>query len=731
MNTSPQTTTRTPRLNPFAFPSDTDFRFLLLIVSVLGASLFIYRAVYFSIPSTRDYWFNTINRCWEINPDFPTDLAGFADPQYVAARIAFEECKAPAERANAAWTLGGVFLLLIVAGLIYWTFPLRKIRRDQLVPLSDDAPDVVDYLTKLSRGAKLSSLPTFLWNPLNPTSGGLAFGRLGKYYVSLTGGLVTQFYKDPPAFRAVMLHELAHLRNADVDKTYFAVAVWQAFLIAALLPFLVTLVGNEWAYVISQLWRVLALAALVYLMRNAVLRTRELYADVRASIWDGPEGALSRVLESLPRPKESRRSIAFQLHPDLVTRRQVLEDPGRLFPMRFGDAFATGIAAAIALPDLISLMTALRTGASSPGIESLGGVLVVAPLVVGVVGLGVWRTTFAALARGEGPRNTVYLGVGLGIGILLGLIFSFNSAVRLATTEALSGSELLFYIAWGALLLISLAFFLWWIAAGASAWLEVAVVNKSPRAFYLLGLTTAGGVLAIWLGLLFYIRGLGSAVIYVLVSPLGTLWSIVQHPFTLLLMVSLWAFPLAAWFGRRRVASAPGSGWAFLGSPPQEPVLMRQAPFRLGLALTVGLIVGFVFCGLLLLTRIAVRISLPEAVRNTDDFRLGFFVTQIAVAALMQAGAAALVAAWVQRLGAIHGLFSAFVAGCVMTVGLLVLNIAFGGTLDPPFIWFTFSQVVNEGGLLAIPIAWMVSGLADLVRRIRNSPKLLPQDQIA
>jgi hypothetical protein len=41
--------------------------------------------------------------------------------------------KAPAERATAAWTLGGVFLLLIVAGLIYWTFPLRKIRRDQLV----------------------------------------------------------------------------------------------------------------------------------------------------------------------------------------------------------------------------------------------------------------------------------------------------------------------------------------------------------------------------------------------------------------------------------------------------------------------------------------------------------------------------------------------------------------------------------------------------------------------
>ena len=158
---------------------------------------------------------------------------------------------------------------------------------------------------------------------------------------------------------------------------------------------------------------------------------------------------------------------------------------------------------------------------------------------------------------------------------------------------------------------------------------------------------------------------------------------------------------------------------------------MRQAPFRLGLALTVGLIVGFTFCGLLLLTRIVLRISLPEAVRNTDDFRLAFFVTQIAVAALMQAGAAALVAAWVQRLGAIHGLFSAFVAGCLMTVGVLTLNLVFGGTVDLQFAWNTFSQVVNEGGLLAIPVAWIVAGFADLVRHIRNNQRLFPQHQIA
>ncbi len=37
---------RAPRLNPFAFPSDTDIRFVLLVVSVVGVSLYGYLSFY-------------------------------------------------------------------------------------------------------------------------------------------------------------------------------------------------------------------------------------------------------------------------------------------------------------------------------------------------------------------------------------------------------------------------------------------------------------------------------------------------------------------------------------------------------------------------------------------------------------------------------------------------------------------------------------------------------------
>jgi hypothetical protein len=38
-----------PRLNPFEFPGNTEFRFILLIVAVIGASLFIYGDLYNSV----------------------------------------------------------------------------------------------------------------------------------------------------------------------------------------------------------------------------------------------------------------------------------------------------------------------------------------------------------------------------------------------------------------------------------------------------------------------------------------------------------------------------------------------------------------------------------------------------------------------------------------------------------------------------------------------------------
>ncbi|MFK0258318.1 M48 family metalloprotease [Streptomyces sp. NPDC090445] len=55
---------------------------------------------------------------------------------------------------------------------------------------------------------------------LDGSVNGLTFGRAGKRYVMLSRGLITLHRTDPEALRAIVLHELAHLRNRDVDIAY-------------------------------------------------------------------------------------------------------------------------------------------------------------------------------------------------------------------------------------------------------------------------------------------------------------------------------------------------------------------------------------------------------------------------------------------------------------------------------------------------------------------------------
>jgi len=184
-----------PRLNPFAFPSDTDFRFVLLIALVLVSSLYIY---------------------WQLNP-IPIEQI----PTQCELGVGYRDCMAPFTRVIGWWLIGGVILVLAVAGGIYWLFPTWKLWRNKLVPLTaEDAPEMVVYLADLCHKVGLAKPPAFVLNPLSSGTDGLAFGRLGRYYVVLNGGLVTKFRTDQAAFRATLLHELAHLVNADVNKTY-------------------------------------------------------------------------------------------------------------------------------------------------------------------------------------------------------------------------------------------------------------------------------------------------------------------------------------------------------------------------------------------------------------------------------------------------------------------------------------------------------------------------------
>ncbi|MGD8405201.1 MAG: M48 family metalloprotease [Anaerolineales bacterium] len=723
MSTNSQSGNRSSRLNPFVFPSDTDFRFVLLIVSVIGVSLIIYQLLYNTIPGVLARSLETQARCKEKAMSvYPYNV--------LAQRDAFEQCMVPADRVRALGVFGAVVILFIVAGFIYWLIPTWKMWRSHLQPLSaEDAPEVLVYLAELCQEVKIDPMPIFVWNPLDPTRNGQAFGRWGRYYISLTGGLVAQFFTDRAAFRAVMLHEISHLRNGDVNKTYFSVAIWQAFVAVALVPFVIgqpyaiSRLGKSWSTLLGQGWRLLALTLLVYLTRNSVLRAREIYADLRASVWDSQQGALRRVIMTLDHPSYSRFRSLLSVHPVPGERIRILDETDRLFRLGFWDAFAIGITAMIAYSGFqFWLGYIFRPTLFFYFLEVFVAALIFAPLVVGVVGSGVWRSTFLTMVRGKSRRGVGYLGLGVGLGAILGqnlniIAYSLREGASLGSINWFQSFSL--NVIWNIVLLVSLLLFVYWFAVGASTWLEVAINSKSPRPFYRLGLAVAGLLLALWFAFLFfsYPGGIESNISLISYSAL------IRTPYTFLGLIMLWSFPLAAWFWQRRVSASVGSIWAFLDPPPRLLRLPLKPPLRLGRAFLLGLLGGGLFCVLSFIFSLGLIFIL------SDDMLVSWAVYgQAVLSVLIQVGVSAVVAIRIKRLSGLHGLFAALVAGFVMAVGASViyvfLSILSGTPISdyiqsPPYgtILLIMSLVINFGTLFTIPTAWGSSKIVRWVLR--------------
>ena len=116
-----------PRLNPFALPSETTFRFVLLVVAVIATSLFIANWLYLSWgPADQAA---TLQRCL-------LEASEASDP--FEARAILADCTGSSDRLNALSVIGGTAALMVVATIVYWLLPALKLRRRRLEPISED-----------------------------------------------------------------------------------------------------------------------------------------------------------------------------------------------------------------------------------------------------------------------------------------------------------------------------------------------------------------------------------------------------------------------------------------------------------------------------------------------------------------------------------------------------------------------------------------------------------------
>ncbi|MFD9420526.1 M48 family metalloprotease [Streptomyces goshikiensis] len=329
--------------------------------------------------------------------------------------------------------MGSAAVFVLAVG-IYACHPRLMMWRGGLMRLTDvDDPETMADMRALCRQAGLRSEPTFLVAPYDKTPKALVFGHPGRRCIQLSNRLLHTDGSLPELCRDTVLHELAHLRNRDVDKTYLTIAVWWSFVVTVVPLMLFLAVGrNSWGATPVAV-SLAALTLLVYLIRNALLRNRETHADARAVVWAGasPHGVpLSALREALRQEKTGRFAWArryWHHHPPPLQRIEIMNDPSRLVRPRLWDGFCVGIVTAVIMENGRFMLANFMPGSLNPS-TLLTALLFTAPVTATLV-FAVSRVVTAAAGRSSALAVAA-------LPLVMGLGFLVGEAISLVNTGA-------------------------------------------------------------------------------------------------------------------------------------------------------------------------------------------------------------------------------------------------------------------------------------------------------
>jgi Zn-dependent protease with chaperone function len=620
-----------PLLNPFPFAAEAHFRFGFLLLVTLAATLSAGLLV--SLAFAGDY--GPVEDCLRAveSRAMPTraDLAAIDAIQLRAAIGGLKACFAPAPMGSIqSWPIVLLAVLLVgTAGFLLADRPV-KVRRHGLValPPSLEAP-VAGRVGQLASQMGLANRPSLYLMPLRSDTNAFVFGRNGRPALAVTLGLALRAIRAPAAFDVLATHELAHVANRDLTVHLAARSVVRAFLwlVLPLYAILAILepsaegtwrgvwsnVGQSASLVLNEVLRVALAALLVLLARNAVIRARERYADLRAALVPHVREGFDAVLAE--RASRPIWQLPFATSPQSEARRRGLTSSDDLFApqtataLAFGFALTSGVLIAVLFTNLwfydrvIDLMARQAWGQFT---LLFFGPAAVLSLVFGASLTPIaWRSSYADLLRGRRSRGALKMALGASLGTVLGFFGAvFGGQVLQGAgsddSTAWWGSDRLL-VAAGSLGFLFLVFwgYFAWLARAARAWTprlvhhpngDRAVLPLSVLAALPLGLILPPALVACILSAISadMIQATGqppAALLAMLAS--GTLGAIAFNPLAppMLLFVSL--LPIAVTV----VGAGPRpAGWPLLaGRLAAAPAVVTLTPFR---AAAVGLATG-------------------------------------------------------------------------------------------------------------------------------------------
>lgn len=342
----------------FCFPSETTVSFIILIIAALFVAVNIGQNVE-----------RTIQVIFE-KPGEETSSPLFPDRQQNhegSSDLRLEKGSIMTYAKPLIVPLISTLLLFAVATMIFLQYPNYLKTRSNYNQLdSEKLFEFHQYVQNVS-SSLLKKSPEVLITSSLMTANAQAFGTGIKNFLKLDGGLRLLQMKSKRMFDAILHHELGHIINKDVAKTYYSVSIWYAVIGIFALPLIglllvvfyqgvflklsgrginVGVLSEILMHNLPQLLKAFAqmflLFGTVIFFRNNVLKFREYFADLRAESF----GYKDELLNILSRVRDKKKTVLDRIksyHPTSAERTSILQDPSRLFSISLAMSFFTGV----------------------------------------------------------------------------------------------------------------------------------------------------------------------------------------------------------------------------------------------------------------------------------------------------------------------------------------------------------------------------------------------------
>jgi Zn-dependent protease with chaperone function len=407
-----------PRPDVLAYPSPTTSRFLVFLVALLSAGVFV--GVWLHNQVLYDDWLRVVARCNQVTPQQVTGEP--AVRAALARTAAAQRCQAGVDRRRAAFAFGGAAAAGTAGLAVLYVVPGLLERRRRLRPLVPALRPAAERVDELATEAGLARAPTLVLGAATQRDG-FSYGTPGRYRIALPRAVAVR-WRNTALFDPLVRHELAHVAHRDVALSWLARSVWYALAPLLALPVVVILLSRDRSILGDYLWRAVLFAVMVQLVSHALLRSREHDADLRAAQAGGGPEPVAAVVAQVRDPGRSswyRRLLAN--HPSPARRLAVLERPELAAGVSFLDGLTAGFLAALAGPLIVQASVPLLMGSLRSDLALVATVLVAGPLLGGSVGLGLWRAALVQRVAG-GSVRPAQVAFGVAAGLLLGQVAS-------------------------------------------------------------------------------------------------------------------------------------------------------------------------------------------------------------------------------------------------------------------------------------------------------------------